>query len=464
MATIATDYLVVGAGAAGVAFTDSLITEADVDVVLVDRRHGPGGHWHNAYPFVRLHQPAAFYGVNSRVLGSDSVDLAGPNAGMYERVTGVEILDYFQRVLDEQFLLSGQVRFFGMCDYLGEQSGTHHFESRLTGEITEVHVRQKLIDATYLETPVPSLHSPSFTVDTDVRFMPVNDLVRLSTPGSGFTVIGAGKTAMDACTWLLDNKVDPDLIRWIRPRDAWLLNRAFTQPLELVGSLLEGVSLNLQSAAEAETVDDLFLRLEDCGQLIRLDPAVNPTMYRCATVSRGEIESLGRIRNVIRQGRVRSIGSEQILLEEGSIPTDRRQVHIDCTAAGLRVSPARPIFERHRITLQQIRTCQPTFNAALVGYLEGAREDLEEKNRLCPPNPYPDAAIDWLASSSISWRAQAAWDRDADLGAWLESSRLNASRGLGEHMTEPQTQSALMRYLEYSEPAIENLSRLTIRT
>jgi hypothetical protein len=128
------------------------------------------------------------------------------------------------------------------------------------------------------------------------------------------------------------------------------------------------------------------------------------------------------------------------------------------------VSPARPIFERHRITLQQIRTCQPTFNAALVGYLEGAREDLEEKNRLCPPNPYPDAAIDWLTSSSISWRAQAAWDRDADLGAWLESSRLNASRGLGEHMTEPQTQSALKRYLEYSEPAIENLGRLTIRT
>jgi hypothetical protein len=463
MATIETDYLVVGAGAAGMAFTDSLITGSDSDAVLVDRRHRPGGHWHNAYPFVRLHQPAAFYGVNSRVLGSDSIDIAGPNAGMYERVTGVEILDYFQRVLDEQFLPSGQVRFFGMCDYLGEQSGTHQFESRLTGEITEVRVRQKLVDATYLETPVPSLHSPSFTVDPDVRFMPVNDLVSLSKPGSRFTVIGAGKTAMDACTWLLENEVDPDLIRWIRPRDAWLLDRTFTQPLELVGSLMEGVSLNLQSAAEAESVDDLFLRLEACGQLIRLDPAVNPTMYRCATVSQGEIDSLGRIRNVIRQGRVRNIGSEQILLEEASIPTDRQQVHIDCTAAGLRVSPARPIFEQRQITLQQIRTCQPTFNAALVGYLESAREDLEEKNRLCPPNPYPDAAIDWLTSSSISWRAQAAWNSDTDLGAWLESSRLNAARGIAEHMAEPQMQTALARYLEYSEPAIENLDRLTVR-
>jgi hypothetical protein len=90
------------------------------------------------------------------------------------------------------------------------------------------------------------------------------------------------------------------------------------------------------------------------------------------------------------------------------------------------------------------------------------REDLEEKNRLCPSNPYPDAAIDWLTSNSISWRAQAAWNSDPDLGAWLESSRLNASRAIAEHVAEPQMQSALARYFEYSEPAIENIDRLTV--
>ncbi len=51
------DYLVVGAGAAGMAFTDALIAASDAQVVLVDRRHAPGGHWLDAYPFVRLHQP-----------------------------------------------------------------------------------------------------------------------------------------------------------------------------------------------------------------------------------------------------------------------------------------------------------------------------------------------------------------------------------------------------------------------
>ncbi len=40
-----TDYLVVGAGAAGMAFTDALLAHSDATVTIVDRRHAPGGHW-----------------------------------------------------------------------------------------------------------------------------------------------------------------------------------------------------------------------------------------------------------------------------------------------------------------------------------------------------------------------------------------------------------------------------------
>ena len=64
-----TDYLVVGAGASGLAFTDSLVAETDADVTLIDRRRAVGGHWVDAYPFVRLHIPSAYYGVNSLPLG-----------------------------------------------------------------------------------------------------------------------------------------------------------------------------------------------------------------------------------------------------------------------------------------------------------------------------------------------------------------------------------------------------------
>src|SRR5450755_1991205 len=121
MREIETDYLVVGAGATGMAFADALVAESDADVVLVDRRHRPGGHWNDAYPFVRLHQPSAFYGVNSRTLGTDAIDEAGPNAGMYHRATSAEICDYFGRVLTETLLPSGRVRFFGMSDYVGDK-------------------------------------------------------------------------------------------------------------------------------------------------------------------------------------------------------------------------------------------------------------------------------------------------------------------------------------------------------
>ena len=90
-----TDYLIVGAGASGLAFADALLAEADVEVTVIDRRHAPGGHWADAYPFVRLHTPSAYYGVNSLALGEDRIDQVGENSGYYERATGDEVFEYF---------------------------------------------------------------------------------------------------------------------------------------------------------------------------------------------------------------------------------------------------------------------------------------------------------------------------------------------------------------------------------
>ena len=55
MDMLETDYLVIGAGAAAMAFADALIAESEVDVLLVERRHCAGGRWNDAYPFVRTH-------------------------------------------------------------------------------------------------------------------------------------------------------------------------------------------------------------------------------------------------------------------------------------------------------------------------------------------------------------------------------------------------------------------------
>jgi cation diffusion facilitator CzcD-associated flavoprotein CzcO len=94
------DYLVVGAGAMGMAFTDALIDHADVRVALVDRRHGVSGHWLEAYPFVRLHQASAFYGVASTLLGGAQLQQRGPEQGLQERASQAEICVYYTRMLE----------------------------------------------------------------------------------------------------------------------------------------------------------------------------------------------------------------------------------------------------------------------------------------------------------------------------------------------------------------------------
>src|SRR3984885_16212081 len=106
---IDTDYLVIGAGASGLAFADALAAEADVEVTLIDRREAPGGHWADAYPFVRLHTPSAYYGVNSLALGEDRIDQSGENAGYYERATGSEIREYFAAAA-ARLVRTGRVR------------------------------------------------------------------------------------------------------------------------------------------------------------------------------------------------------------------------------------------------------------------------------------------------------------------------------------------------------------------
>ena len=223
------------------------------------------------------------------------------------------------------------------------------------------------------------------------------------------------------------------------------------------------MSLYLEAAAQADDVSDLFRRLEACGQLVRLDSGVEPTTFRCATVSQDELVSLRSIENVIRLGRVMRIGPDQIQLADGSVPADRGQVHVDCSAAGLRTKPARPVFDGGLITLQQIRACQPVFSAALTGYVEAARDDDAQQNLICPANQYPDAAADWIPLTCTAQRAEIIWATDPDVSAWMQRSRLNATCGMADHQEDPQMKAALARLFTNVERAINKLGTVTAR-
>ncbi len=452
-----TDYLVVGAGASGLAFADALVTEADVDVTVVDRQDAPGGHWQHAYPFVRLHTPSAYYGVSSLALGQDRIDQAGENAGFYERATGGEVREHFARATAD-LERTGRVRVLTRHEHLGRDGGGEQVRDLRTGERLEVSVRRKVVDARYLEASIPATHRVPFDVDSSARVVPVNDLPTAAQSASSYTILGSGKTGADACIWLLDHGVSPDRIRWVRPRDAWFYDRRYFQPLEQVGAIMEGISLDAEAAAEAASVDDVFAALEASGRLLRIDPSYPATMYRGTMLSTRELEALRQIDDVVRLGRVRRIERDRIVLDRGETRTGPDVLHVDCTALGLNNAPATAIFAPGRIVLQQVRYLSPTFNAALIGFLEAHRDDDAEKNRLCPTHAYPSRPEDWPRMMRGTWSAEARWLREPDLAAWMAKCRLNLMRGLPDHAGEPKVQAAIKRYLTHVTAAIERLS------
>jgi hypothetical protein len=292
------DYLVIGAGATAMAFVDTLLSESpDATVLMVDRHHRPGGHWNVAYPFVRLHQPSAWYGVASRELASGGKDAVGTNAGMASLASGTEVLAHFEQTMQQRFLPTGRVRWLPMAEVLREgglQSGApadgrHRVRSLTTGAVQTVQSR-KLVDATHAQTAVPSTHPPRYRVAPGVKCVPLNDLPKIARPFAAYTVVGAGKTGMDAVLWLLENGVPPERIRWIMPRDAWFMNRANFQPgLDNFERNIGATIAQFDTMTQASSVADLFARLEQHEQLLRLDPAIAPTTYRCAVVSKPEL-------------------------------------------------------------------------------------------------------------------------------------------------------------------------------
>src|SRR4051794_15450650 len=168
------DYLVVGAGASGMAFTDALIDHAAARVALVDRREGPGGHWREAYPFVRLHQSSTFYGVASTLLGGGAKQTTGPEAGLHERADQPTILRYYDDVLGDRLVGSGRVELFTGYDYVGGRS----FADIESGERLDVPEQSRVVDARYLAPDIPAETPPKFGVD-GARVIPVNDLPRI---------------------------------------------------------------------------------------------------------------------------------------------------------------------------------------------------------------------------------------------------------------------------------------------
>ena len=452
-----TDYLVVGAGAMGMAFTDALIDHADVHVTVVDRRHTASGHWQDAYPFVQLHQASLFYGVASTVLGSGTIQERGPETGLQERARQSEIQAYYDDVLYRRFLGSGRVTFLGGCEY--HTDGASNFvTSRVSGETVKVNVRRRVVDATYLAPTVPATTPPPFGVADDISAVAINDLARLDAAATDYVIVGSGKTATDGIIWLLANGVPPDRIVWVRPRDPWMLNRAVVQPDPVVALGL--VADTMAAAADAESLDDLFLRLEAAGVMLRIDRDVTPTMAKTPTLGSWELDLLRTVEHVVRLGHIKHVTRNEIVLEGGSVPLARGSLIVHCAASGLQYPPLVPLWGPDTIRLQTIRAGFPCFCAALAGYVEATRDDDRERNRLCPPNTLPDNTANWARMQVRGAIAARTYGAEPDIAAWANGCALNPARIQPSQRDDPAVQTAASRVADHAEPGLARLAEL----
>ena len=452
-----TDYLVIGAGAMGMAFTDALIDHADVHVTLVDRRQIAGGHWQDAYPFVQLHQASLFYGVASTVLGTGTVQQQGPEQGLHQRARRAEILAYYDDVLHRRFVGTGRVTFLGGREHHVD-GATHLLTSRVSGETTRIEVRRRVVDATYLSPTIPATTAPPFGVGDGARGVPVNELADLAEAASRYVIVGSGKTATDAIVWLLANGVPQDRITWVRPREPWMLDRAVVQPDPAVALGLAADTMT--AAADAESLDDLFLRLEAAGAMLRIDTGTMPTMAKTPTVGRWELDLLRTVEDVVRLGHLRHVTPNELVLDRGTAPLRPGSLVVHCAASGLAYPPLVPIWGADAIRLQTIRAGFPCFCAALAGCVEATRDDDRERNRLCPPNAFSDTLADWAAMQARGVLATRAYMAEPDIAAWANHCALNPARIQPTEHDDPGVRAVTARLAGVTEPGLARLADL----
>jgi len=243
----------------------------------------------------------------------------------------------------------------------------------------------------------------------------VNSLATNSKERKHYVIIGAGKTGMDAITFLLNepNNVDPDNILWIVPNEAWITAR------ENIGSCMEFLhectnplkdNKDNKSREEVVTSSDFFqrgfLEWEKQGKIYRFDKDILPTKFKDATLSKSELAMIQKVKRVVRSGRVERIDDDGTLhFNDGtslSLPwpsssaSDTLFVH--CSAGAFNYSKQTkkppPVFTPHRISIQDVYgTPGFCFVGSILGKLESLNGKLTdaEKNAMCL-TPSPDAA------------------------------------------------------------------------
>ena len=150
-----------------------------------------------------------------------------------------------------------------------------------------------------------------------------------------------------------------------------MLNRALIQPDPEI--YLAMVADMMQAAGQATSLDQLFLRLEELGIMLRIDRTRTPTMAKSPTLGLWELEKLRSIENVVRRGHLVTVDRGTLSFADGSVTVAEDALIVNCAADGLKNPPLVPLWGQDVITLQPVRAGFPCFGAALAGYVEATR-------------------------------------------------------------------------------------------
>jgi hypothetical protein len=196
------DYLIIGGGASGWSFTDTLLgtSKQPLRVIMVDQHSAPGGQWNDSYEFVRLHQPSSMYGIESKKLEVEN--------SSDHRATRIELLQYYADVQKEletkhdfEFVGDTTLDLAQLTENAGKDNGNNNYiiKNNTTGESRTINVRKRIVDARNLEPDLPISTPPKFKFPADtIAVAPVNDIVTSDNilKQKHFVVVGGGKTGM----------------------------------------------------------------------------------------------------------------------------------------------------------------------------------------------------------------------------------------------------------------------------
>jgi hypothetical protein len=133
---------------------------------------------------------------------------------------------------------------------------------------------------------------------------------------------------------------------------------------------------------------------------------------------------------------------------------------VHCAASGLQYPPLVPLWSPDKIRLQSIRAGFPCFNAALAGYVEATRDDDRERNRLCPPNTFPDHPANWVEMQFRGVLATRSYGAEPDIAEWTNLCALNPSRVDPSQRDDPAVRAAAARLAAAAELGLPRLSEL----